>query len=71
MIWDIQVDQPVYMAIAQYSCPEGYVFEIYQHDPDPNVNFGLIEDEQSKVNLTCASYGNWSPVKVPLCIRKY
>jgi hypothetical protein len=70
-IWDKKVDKPIYEAIAQYSCPEGHVFEIYQESINISINFGLIEDEQSEVNLTCASYGLWLPAEVPLCKRKY
>ena len=64
-------DPPRYQDVAQYSCPEGYVFEIYQDFPNMSVNFGLIEDEQSVINLTCASYGDWLPIEVPPCIRKF
>ena len=69
IVYDMVGSPPSYQDIAQYSCPEGYVFEIYQEYPDPDINFGLIEDEQSVINLTCASYGDWLPVTVPRCIK--
>lgn len=69
--WDPDVDEPIYQAVAQYTCPEGFVFEIYQHDPDPEINFGLIEDETPELNVTCAPYGMWNPDPVPPCIRNY
>ena len=70
-VWDPDVDEPIFQAVAQYSCPEGYVFEIYQHPiPDPDINFGLIVDETDVLNVTCAPYGLWEPLEVPPCIRK-
>ena len=85
--------------MIQYSCPEGYVFEIYQDFPNFTMiqiykdqldststppeskgkweellelrqnleltNWGLVKDEQSEINLTCASYGDWLPLSVP------
>lgn len=70
--WDPTVDEAIYQAVAQYTCPEGYVFQIYQDDPDPvnATNFGLIEDETSELNVTCAAFADWSPSPVPPCIRK-
>ena len=69
--WDPQSDEPIYQAIAQYTCPEGHVFEIYQEPvPDPDINFGLIEDETSVLNVTCAAHAQWDPNPVPPCIRK-
>ena len=39
------------------------LFELRQNlEP---LNWGLIEDEQSQINLTCASYGDWLPLSVP------
>ena len=58
-----------YQDVIQYSCPEGYVFEIYQDFPNFTINWGLVEDEQSEINLTCASYGDWLPLSVPRCIK--
>ena len=95
-----------YLDVIQYSCPEGYVFEIYQDFPNftmisfymdqldsiltqpeskgkrdellklrqnlEPLNWGLIEDEQSQINLTCASYGDWLPLSVPrYLLRNY
>ena len=91
--------------MIQYSCPEGYVFEIYQDFPNftmiqtymdqldsiltqpeskgkrdkllelrqnlEPLNWGLIEDEQSQINLTCASYGDWLPLSVPRYLTNY
>ena len=69
--WDPDIDEPIFQAVAQYTCPEGYVFEIYQHPiPDPDINFGLIVDETDVLNVTCAPYGLWEPLEVPPCIRK-
>ena len=70
-VWDPDIDEPIFQAVAQYTCPEGYVFEIYQHPiPDPDINFGLIVDETDVLNVTCAPYGLWEPLEVPPCIRK-
>ena len=69
--WDPDVDQPLYAEIATYTCPEGFVFEIYQDFPNISINFGLIEDETDTVNLTCAAFADWSPSEVPPCIRMY
>ena len=70
--WDPDIDEPIFQAVAQYTCPEGYVFEIYQHPiPDPDINFGLIVDETDVLNVTCAPYGLWEPLEVPPCIRKF
>ena len=68
--WDPEIDQPIYEAVNQYTCPDGHVFEIYQDFPNASINFGLIEDETGVVNLTCAAFGDWEPSKVPPCIRK-
>ena len=70
--WDPDIDEPIFQAVAQYTCPEGYVFEIYQHPiPDPDINFGLIVEETDVLNVTCAPYGLWEPLEVPPCIRKF
>ena len=68
--WDPTIDEAIYEAVAQYTCPEGYVFQIYQDDPDPEINFGLIEDETAELNVTCAAFADWTPSPVPPCIRK-
>ena len=70
--WDSDVDEPIYQAVAQYTCPEGFVFEIYQHPvPNASINFGLIVDETDILNITCAPYGLWDPQEVPPCIRTF
>ena len=69
-IWEEGTDEPIFEAIATYTCPEGYVFEIYQDTPNFTLNFGLIEDETAVINLTCAAYGEWEPAEIPTCIRK-
>lgn len=69
-IWEEGTDEPIFEAIATYTCPEGYVFEIYQDSPNFTVNFGLIEEETAVINLTCAAYGEWEPAEIPTCIRK-
>ena len=69
--WDPDVDQPLYSEIATYTCPEGFVFEIYQDFPNITINFGLIEEETDTVNLTCEAFADWSPNEVPPCIRMY
>ena len=66
---DMVNNPPMYLDIVEYSCPEGYVFEIYQEYPNMSINYGLVEDEQPVLNLTCASYGDWLPLTVPQCIR--
>ena len=35
-----------------------------------SVNFGLIENETSVLEVTCAPWGNWDPPVLPRCIRK-
>ena len=47
-----------------------YVFEIYQLEPNVSVNHGLIVPETNTLIMTCAAWGEWSPKKVPRCIRK-
>ena len=54
----------------EYTCPEGYVFQVYQDKPDPNKNHGLRVPESNKLTLECAAWGDWNPKQVPLCIRK-
>ena len=47
------------------------MFEIYQDFPNFTINWGLVEDEQSEINLTCASYGDWLPLSVPRYLTNY
>ena len=63
-------ETPEYLDVAQFSCPEGHVFETYETVPDENGTYNLIQDVYS-LNLTCAAYADWMPLKVPKCIRKY
>lgn len=63
-------DPPQYLDVAQFSCPEGFVFEVYDSVPDENGTYALIED-LSSINLTCSDYADWMPLEVPICIRKF
>ena len=69
--WDPDSDEAIFQAVAQHTCPEGYVFQIYQNPLNESVNFGLIEDETDVLNVTCSPTGQWAPVEVPPCIRKW
>ncbi len=66
---DLVSDPPSYLDVAQYTCNEGYVFEVYDPLPDENGTYYLMEDV-STINLTCADNANWMPEEVPKCIRK-
>lgn len=66
---DLVHDPPRHLDVAQFSCPEGYVFEVYDPIPDENETYSLVEDLSSTINLTCSEYGDWLPLEVPLCIR--
>ena len=70
--WDLKGEpkESAYKDEVQYSCPEGYVFQIYQDNPNPCINHGLILPETDIVKLKCAAWGDWNPPKVPLCIPK-
>ena len=59
-----------YLEYVTYSCPEGYMFEIHDNMPNENGEYGLIEDVR-KLNLTCAEYGDWFPLEVPICISNF
>ena len=67
---DLVNDPPRYLDVAQYECPEGHVFEVYDEIPDENGTYNFIEDVQV-VNLTCADYADWLPMLVPECIRMF
>ena len=67
---DLVNDPPQYMDVAQFWCPEGFVFETYDTIPDENGTYDMIPDLY-QLNLTCASYADWMPLKVPECIRNY
>ena len=56
------------MDVAQFWCPEGFVFETHETVPDQNGTYNMIPDLYS-LNLTCAAYADWMPLKVPECIR--
>ena len=56
------------MDVAQFWCPEGFVFETYETVPDQNGTYNMIPDLYT-LNLTCAAYADWMPLKVPECIR--
>ena len=62
-------ETPEYLDVAQFSCPEGHVFETYETVPDENGTYNMIEDVYY-LNLTCAAYADWMPLQVPKCIRK-
>ena len=66
---DLVNDPPQYMDVAQFWCPEGFVFETYETVPDENGTYNMIPDQYT-LNLTCAAYADWMPLKVPECIRK-
>ena len=66
---DLVNDPPQYMDVAQFWCPEGFVFETYETVPDENGTYNMIPDLYT-LNLTCAAYADWMPLKVPECIRK-
>ena len=63
-------DPPQYLDVAQFTCPEGYTFEVFDDLPNDNGTFDLVEDVYS-INLTCSDYADWLPLTVPECIRKY
>lgn len=64
----ISDDGPQYLDVAQFSCPEGHVFEVYDQLPDENGSYPITPDVTT-VNLTCADYGDWLPLQVPFCIK--
>ena len=65
---DLVNDPPQYMDVAQFWCPEGFVFETHETVPDENGTYNMIPDLYT-LNLTCAAYADWMPLKVPECIR--
>ena len=68
--FDYVDDKPLYNNFAQYTCPEGHTFEIFASKPNSNGTHDLLEDIKT-INLTCSDYGDWMPLKVPKCIRKF
>ena len=67
--FDLLNDPPEYMDVAQFTCPEGHAFEVYETIPDENGTYNMIPDVYV-LNLTCAAYADWMPLQVPKCIRK-
>ena len=70
---------------VSFSTNTRYVFDVYKNDAifgnhsltfadnefhNESLNFGRILPEMGSVTLTCAAWGNWSPPKVPSCIRE-
>ena len=64
---DLVNDPPQYLDVAQFSCPEGYTFKVFDDMPNDNGTFELIEDVFN-INLTCSDYADWLPLTVPECI---